>query len=274
MLKNCDSQSSEETTNVINACDNKTHKVAKVAKKENTNAKNRWKLLARAILTNNKSRDVMMKEILPISNVSQDFSGFDLVQVEQMRKDEAEVFTLKIDVKCNKFECDVHIEKLWTMKDLIGFNNTGNITFWTSEAALTYYCIDNLQMFNDSWVLELGGGMFCLAGLMLAKYSNAFAVHLSDGNQSSLNNVRKSLNLNDTKCFVKSSGIFLSSLIASRITQNPSQFSDGKLHRINARWSDRNTILFCAPIASSSMTHEMLSSTRYISFWLKVEKRL
>lgn len=120
--------------------------------------------MARAILT----RDIEMKvkeKPYPISGVSQDgFSGFDLVQVEQLNKDDTETFAIKIDIGCNKFECSVHIEKLWTMKDLIGFNNTGNIKFWASEAALTYFVLDNLQMFNDSWILELGGGMFCLAG--------------------------------------------------------------------------------------------------------------
>lgn len=216
MMKSCDSQLSEETNLVVvvgdtntkcvnSSCDNKINKVAKVPRKENANAKNRWKLLARAILSNNK-REMQAKENFTINNLSQDFSGFDLVEVEQLKKDDTETFTIKIDVGCNKYECNVHIEKLWTMKDLIGFNNTGNIKFWASEAALTYFCMENLQMFNEAWILELGCGMFGLAGLMLAKYSGAFAVHLSDGNQSSLRNVRKSLNLNDSNCFVKSSG--------------------------------------------------------------------
>lgn len=213
MMKNSDSLSNKETDvdNVKNTCDNKLNRIAKVSKKENTNAKNRWRLLARAIVSSNK-REMIIKEKFAISNVPQDFSGFDLVHVEQLNKDDTETFVIKIDVGCNKYECSVHIEKLWTMKDLIGFNNTGNIKFWASEAALTYYVMDNLEMFSDSWVLELGGGFLCLAGMMVAKYSEAFAVHLSDGNESSLNNARKSLHLNDTKCFVKSSGIFKKSL--------------------------------------------------------------
>ena len=210
MMKDCDSQLSKDTnvdnTKSGNTCDNKHNKIVKVTKKENTNAKNRWRLLARAILSNNK-REMIMNEKFAISNVPEDFNGFDLVQVEQLNKDDTETLVIKIDVGCNKYECNVHIEKLWTMKDLIGFNNTGNIKFWASEAALTYFAMDNLQMFTDSWVLELGGGMFCLAGMMVAKYSDAFAVHLSDGNESSLSNVKKSVNLNDTKCFVKNSGI-------------------------------------------------------------------
>lgn len=196
MLKNCDASSDGDNAK----CDSKCHKVAKPPRKENSNAKNRWRLLARAILSNNK-RELMAKE-KQLPTLAEDFSGFDLVQVEQLDKDDPETLTIQID----RFDCNVHIEKLWTTKDLIGFNNTGNIKFWASEAALTHFVLENLPMFDGSWVLELGGGMFCLAGLMLAKFSDAFAVHLSDGNQRSLNNVRKSLKLNDTKSFVKTSG--------------------------------------------------------------------
>lgn len=210
MMKNCDAQCEEinvDNTKSVNSCDNKCHKAGKIQRKENTNAKNRWRLLARAILSRDKQEMKVKEKPFPISGVSQDgFSGFDLVQVEQLNKEDTDTLAIKIDLGCNKYECSVHVEKLWTTKDLIGFNNTGNIKFWASEAALTYFVLDNLQMFEDSWVLELGGGMFCLAGLMLAKHSDAFAVHLSDGNQSSLNNVRKSLKLNETRCFTKSSG--------------------------------------------------------------------
>ena len=209
-MKNCDSDEPNKTDN-NRSCDLKTHKAAKVVRKENTNAKNRWKLLARAILSNNKREMKIKEKLLPMSDVSQVFSGFDLVSVENLHKrgddeESDETFTIKFDTNGCKYECNVHIEKLWTMKDLIGFNNTGNVAFWTSEAALTYFVLENLQIFNDSWILELGGGMFCLSGLMLAMYSNAFAVHLSDGNQSSLNNVRNSVTLNTTKSFVKTSG--------------------------------------------------------------------
>lgn len=222
MMKNCDSDETNKTDN-NSSCDNKIHKAAKVVRKENSNAKNRWRLLARAILSNNK-REMKIKE-KPLPTMSQVFSGFDLVNIEKLRKNDDtgsnETFTIKLEGGNGmKFECNVHIEKLWTTKDLIGFNNTGNVTFWTSEAALSYFVLENLQMFNESWVLELGGGMFCLSGLMLAKYSNAFAVHLSDGNQSSLNNVRTSIALNETKCFVKTSGDFFFEYFAKINSRN------------------------------------------------------
>jgi calmodulin-lysine N-methyltransferase len=177
------------------------------------NARNRWKLLARAILSDSKREQMNIKKLSTtpiniISNVSQSFDGFDLVKIEQLRKDDKSVFAIKIDVGSKRYECNVHVERLWTVKDLIGFNNTGNITFWSSEAALAHYAIENISMFDRSFVLELGGGMFCLSGLMIAKYSSAFAVHLTDGNQSSLQNVKKSVILNDFNCFMKSSGTY------------------------------------------------------------------
>lgn len=183
-------------------------KVAKDSSIRKQNARNRWKLLARAILSESNKHEQMLKKLSITSTMvvsGQSFDGFDIVKIDQ--KDDKNNVVIRIDVGCEKYECCVHLEKLWTVKDLIGFNNTGNITFWTSEAALCHYAMENLRIFEDSWVLELGGGMFCLSGLMIAKYSKAFAVHLTDGNHSSLQNVKKSVALNDFNCFIKCSGI-------------------------------------------------------------------
>lgn len=206
IIKNCESILKSSLSSCNN---NKSVKDLSIRKQ---NARNRWKLLARAILSDSKhdQQTMLIKShsIVPISSsVAQNFDGFDLVKIEQLRKDDRNNLIIKIDVACKRYECNVHLEKLWTVKDLIGFNNTGNITFWTSEAALCHYAMENLSMFDDSWVLELGGGMFCLCGLMIAKYGNSFAVHLTDGNQSSLQNVKKSVILNEFDCFMKASGI-------------------------------------------------------------------
>ncbi|KAL7040317.1 hypothetical protein ACKWTF_000354 [Chironomus riparius] len=203
LIKNCESILKSSLSSSSNT--NKSVKDLSIRKQ---NARNRWKLLARAIQSESKHEQMMIKahSIAPSINViAQNFDGFDLVKIEQLRKDDRNNLIMKIDVACKRYECNVHLEKLWTVKDLIGFNNTGNITFWTSEAALCHYAMENLSMFDDSWVLELGGGMFCLCGLMIAKYGNSFAVHLTDGNQSSLQNVKKSVILNEFDCFMKAS---------------------------------------------------------------------
>jgi len=211
IIKNCESilKSSFSSNNNNNNSSNKSVKDLSIRKQ---NARNRWKLLARAILSESKHEQMMIKThsiepINVISSVAQNFDGFDLVKIEQLRKDDRNNFIIKIDAACKRYDCNVHLEKLWTVKDLIGFNNTGNITFWTSEAALCHYALENLSMFYNSFVLELGGGMFCLCGLLIAKYGKALAVHLTDGNQSSLQNVKKSVILNEFDCFMKASGI-------------------------------------------------------------------
>lgn len=92
-------------------------------------------------------------------------------------------YSLVVHEMCQKF----------TPEKLIGFNNTGNICIWPSEEALAYYVLHHLSAFNQCRVLELGGGMTCMAGLFIAKYTKAQFVHLTDGNELSMQNANKML---------------------------------------------------------------------------------
>lgn len=78
-----------------------------------------------------------------------------------------------------------------TATELMGFNNTGNICVWPSEEVLAWYLLPQLSLFSGKTVLELGGGMTCLAGVMMARYGQPTAVHLTDGNALSVENVRR-----------------------------------------------------------------------------------
>lgn len=144
------------------------------------------------------------------------FDSFDLIQQDllptnlkiQLIGSPDNWFNYKLYCDTSEVEYNVnvhHINRPWTAKDLIGFNNTGNITVWPSEEALSYFVLDNLRIFKGNWILELGGGMTCLAGLVLAKYGDPYLVHLTDGNALSVENVKKTLRLNDFNCFTKSS---------------------------------------------------------------------
>ncbi|EDW77374.1 uncharacterized protein Dwil_GK18123 [Drosophila willistoni] len=98
-----------------------------------------------------------------------------------------------------------HMERQLTASDLMGFNNTGNICVWPSEEALTALVLSDVHEYSGKWILELGGGFTSLAGLMLAKYAKPYAVHLTDGNEISVENVRKTVCLNELSCYTKCS---------------------------------------------------------------------
>ncbi|XP_076053484.1 calmodulin-lysine N-methyltransferase isoform X2 [Oratosquilla oratoria] len=82
------------------------------------------------------------------------------------------------------------IRRGFSPSQLMGFNNTGNICIWPSEELLTYYCLGNLHLFKGKSVLELGGGMTCLAGMFLGMSGIPSHVLVTDGNKACIENVQ------------------------------------------------------------------------------------
>ncbi|ELU11228.1 hypothetical protein CAPTEDRAFT_212855 [Capitella teleta] len=89
-----------------------------------------------------------------------------------------------------------HLDGSFTLDDLLGFNNTGNVCVWPSEEILLYYCLKYKDYFKDKRVIELGGGMTCMAGIALAIGGEPTEVMLTDGNEQSMQNVNVSLKQN------------------------------------------------------------------------------
>ncbi|KAL4237431.1 hypothetical protein ACF0H5_002148 [Mactra antiquata] len=79
---------------------------------------------------------------------------------------------------------------------LLGFNNTGNVCVWPSEEILTYYCLCYKNIFSGKSVIELGGGMTCLAGVALCVTTDVSYVELTDGNEDSVTNLKSIIKRN------------------------------------------------------------------------------
>lgn len=178
----------------------------------NTLAHNRWRILAQALQKCGPAPAPTMP-----SSVRR-FQSYGLVsalQLENICEEDANWYEYCAAVGQDMFSVLVrHPKRSFTASDLMGFNNTGNICVWPSEEVLAYYSLCNQNLFSCKSVLEVGGGMSCLAGLMIGKYTSATKVHLTDGNMFSMENVHHILEKNG---FGKS----------SRITSSVLQWGNG-----------------------------------------------
>ncbi|KAF5278474.1 hypothetical protein FQA39_LY05963 [Lamprigera yunnana] len=174
-------------------------------------ARKRWAILAKALKSPTGSEPSSPTDEFSVRRIS----SFMLLttqlleNVQLCKKDHCAIEQIqkrtwyKYSMRINNREYFVNVGyriRTFSAEDLMGFNNTGNVCIWPSEETLTYYIGANLHIVDGKSVLELGGGMSCLAGLICAKYGAAKQVTVTDGNKISVENVQISLYNNEFAC--------------------------------------------------------------------------
>ncbi|XP_050404517.1 calmodulin-lysine N-methyltransferase [Patella vulgata] len=148
-------------------------------------ARQRWSLLAQIISNGDRRKDIC-KNVISIRR----FESFGLFRVDVISEEEEckwweyktdliNNFTLIVRQLCGCLRAD----------KLQGFNNTGNVCIWPAEEIMSYYCLLNAAYFRNKSVIEIGGGMTCLAGFSIAVGTEAEQVQITDGNEDSVKNL-------------------------------------------------------------------------------------
>ncbi|XP_064490329.1 calmodulin-lysine N-methyltransferase-like [Ornithodoros turicata] len=230
-------------------------------------AKMRWKMLAKALHEGRVSQaDLFFGSV-------RRFSSFGLLQItptERQKGDENDDGTW-YEVTCLKepqFSLKIRaLPDRISLKDVKGFDNTGNVCIWPSEEVLAYYCMKNKEIFVDKSVCELGGGMTCLAGFVVAATTKARETFLTDGNNKSIQNVQVILERNLScldNCNVVTRRIRwdedddISDLLARFdviISADCLFFDDGRQPLVNTIWkllSDKGLAVILAPTRGKS----------------------
>ncbi|OQR69378.1 calmodulin-lysine N-methyltransferase-like [Tropilaelaps mercedesae] len=192
--------------------DKKTNKSVLSAGAGASVAKMRWRMLAKALHEGRVSEAGLF-----IGSVRR-FHHFGLLQLSRVSEecqeqcdaegqqpvlpcmDENELTEAWFVAKCLKepqFSLRVRfLPSRVSVNELQGYNNTGNVCLWPSEEVMAYYVMKNKELFQGKSVLELGGGMTCLAGFTVAATTRAGEVFLTDGNHRCVANAQLMLDAN------------------------------------------------------------------------------
>ncbi|KAK4024244.1 hypothetical protein OUZ56_009629 [Daphnia magna] len=176
-------------------------------------ARTRWKLLAKVLQKTGAENGQSSSQLAPTT--SRQLYGlfeWDVLESNLFWQDNCGQWLQCCSFNYPHFSLNVRfLINQFSIDELTGFNNTGNVCVWPSEEVLAYYCMKKNYVFKQKTVLELGGGMTCLASFAVAKTSDAMLVACTDGKPASVENVKRIIEHNNlsSTCPITAQYVFL-----------------------------------------------------------------
>ena len=134
----------------------------------------------------------------------------------------------------------------FSVDDLQGFNNTGNVCLWPSEEIMTFFFLQNRDLFTNMSVCELGAGMTGLASIFLAKTGLPSEVFITDGNKKSVDNLLSIIMHNELRKIVP--------VTAQMVIWNNKIINSTTYGHLKGRFD----VIICADCLFFSETHQAL----------------